>query len=515
MKKIRTKIIAVLILTVFIPLVPISLVVLNLIQRSYQIGVHPQIESALENGVYFSKSLYDIQRTHLLKSLELMGRSLSSSYQIPRTQGELFDSAGFDTLYWEFRALALLDKEGDVLAEANYQTSEQLVFDRRILKELQLQPQKGIVISDRQNNVYSAIVEMPQDRFLVLQAAMKPTFMSASDHLLRVHQIYQSLDLARDSLIKSFLYTFLFIAGILLVLVVLAGIWMSSRITAPISVLVEGTSELGKGNLDFRLPEDNGRDELSQLVREFNRMARQLKTNQERMLYLEKMSAWQQMARKIAHELKNPLTPIQLTIQQLVDKYPEDNEEYFKLLKECSGIIQEEIGSLRRLVTEFSEFGRLPQPSPVKANLNELIREVSGLYGSRIELRLDDHLKSTVFDPDRMRRVLVNLIENAIQADAAEHPIIISTQLEDAQIIVKVKDRGKGIDPQLLPRIFEPYVSGKKEGTGLGLATTRLFIEEQQGYIRVESHPGEGSEFIIELPLETDKNLRNHEYTDR
>jgi nitrogen fixation/metabolism regulation signal transduction histidine kinase len=515
MKKIRTKIVAVLVLTVFIPLVPISLVVLNLIQRSYQIGVHPQIESALENGVYFSKSLYDIQRTHLLKSLELMGHSFSGSYQIPRTRGELFNNAGFDTLYWEFRALALLDKQGDVLVAEQYYSEKAFVFDSRILKELKSQSQKGMVVSDRQNNVYSAVVELPPDRFLVLQAAMKPAFMSASDHLLRVHQIYQSLDLARDSLIKSFLYTFLFIAGILLVLVVLAGIWMSSRITAPVSGLVKGTSELGKGNLGFRLPEDNGRDELSQLVREFNRMARQLKTNQERMLYLEKMGAWQQMARKIAHEIKNPLTPIQLTIQQLVDKYPEDNDKYSELLKECSGIIQEEIGSLRRLVTEFSEFGRLPEPSLIMANLNELIREVSGLYGSRIELRLDDHIKSTVFDPDRMRRVLVNLIENAIQADAAEHPVVISTQLEDAHIILKVKDRGKGIDPRLLPRIFEPYVSGKKEGTGLGLAITRLFIEEQQGCVSVESHPGEGSEFIIELPLETDKNLRNHEYTDR
>lgn len=505
MKKIRTKIVAVLIITVFIPLVPISLVVLNLIQRSYQIGVHPQIESALENGIYFSKSLYDIQRTHLLKSLELLGHSFSASRDIPRTQADLFNSVGLDTLYWEFRALLLLDEQGDVLAEANYQTGEPLVFDRRILKELQSQPQQGIVVSDRQNNMYSAVVKVQSDRFLVLQAAMKQIYMSASDHLLRVHQIYQSLDLARDSLIKSFLYTFLLIAGILLVLVVLAGIWMSSRITAPISRLVEGTSELGKGNLDFRLPEDNGRDELSQLVRQFNRMARQLKTNQERMLYLEKMAAWQQMARKIAHEVKNPLTPIQLTIQQLVDKYPEDNKEYSKLLKECSGIIQDEIGSLRRLVTEFSEFGRLPEPAPVKANLNELIREVSGLYGSRIELRLDDHIKSSLFDPDRMRRVLVNLIENAIQADPAEHPVIISTQLQDNQIILKVVDRGEGIAPQLLPRIFEPYVSGKKEGTGLGLAITRLFIEEQQGSIRVESHQGEGSEFIIEIPLEADK----------
>ncbi len=505
MKKIRTRIVAVLVLTVFIPLVPISVVVFNLIQRSYQIGVHPQIEAALENGLYFSKSIYDMQRTHLLKNLELLGQSISAGGEIPGTESQLFDQAGFDTLYWEFRSLLLLDEQDHILSQKNYQPEKPANFDPRILKELESQPQEGIVVSDRLNNLYSAVLKYSPPgspaRFMVLRAAMKPSFLAQSDHLLQVHQIYQSLDLARNSLIKSFLYTFLVIAGILLVVVVLAGIWMSSRITAPLSKLVQATSELGKGNLDFRLPVEHGKDELGQLMQHFNQMAEQLKTNQERLIYLEKIGAWQQMARKIAHEVKNPLTPIQLTIQQLVDKYPDNNEDYSRLLNECSAIIQEEIGSLRRLVTEFSEFGRLPELTLETADLNELIRDVSGLYATRLELRLDEQIELSRFDLDRMRRVLINLIENAMQADPGNSPIIISTQLTGNHILLKVKDRGEGIPSELLPRIFEPYVSGKKEGSGLGLAITRLFIEEQQGLIRVKSLQGEGSEFIIELPL--------------
>ena len=336
--------------------------------------------------------------------------------------------------------------------------------------------------------------------FLVLRARLNDVYLAQSDHLLQVHQIFQTLHVARSSLLKSFLYTFIAIALVLLSVVVIFGMWISARITSPISLLVKGTAEVGKGNFDYQLPQLKRRDEIGKLIEHFNQMARQLKINQERMIYLEKMAAWQQMARKIAHEIKNPLTPIQLTIQQLLDKYPDKQDDYGQLLSECAGIINEEIGSLRNLVTEFSEFGKLPELKMEVGNLNELIREIGPLYGDRLKLNLASDLPDFTFDRDRIRRVLINLIENAIQADPQDHPVQVSTSLSGNRLTLIVEDQGAGISPTELGRIFEPYFSTKSGGTGLGLAITRLIVEEHNGKISVNSTPGEGTQFMIEFP---------------
>jgi nitrogen fixation/metabolism regulation signal transduction histidine kinase len=301
---------------------------------------------------------------------------------------------------------------------------------------------------------------------------------------------------------KSYLYSFIIIVLILVLLAIGAGILISSRITSRISKIVTATGELGRGNLEYRLPQSNRKDELSQLMSHFNIMAEQLKENQDRLIYLEKMATWQLMARKIAHEIKNPLTPIQLTIQQLVDKYHGAGDDYDKLLHECADIINEEIGSLRHLVTEFSEFGRLPELELKNGNMNDLIREVAGLYGERVELDLNQDEIQIQFDSDRIRRVLINLLENAVQSDPGNHPVQVNTFTEADSFCLSIKDQGEGIPPEYLSRIFEPYFSEKKGGTGLGLAITRLIVEEHAGSIRVESSPGKGSTFSLTFPIQ-------------
>jgi nitrogen fixation/metabolism regulation signal transduction histidine kinase len=289
---------------------------------------------------------------------------------------------------------------------------------------------------------------------------------------------------------------------ILVILAIGAGILISSRITSRVSKIVEATGELGRGNFEFRLPRTNRKDELSQLMTHFNMMAERLKENQDRLIYLEKMATWQLMARKIAHEIKNPLTPIQLTIQQLVDKYDGSSDTYDRLLKECAEIINEEIGSLRHLVTEFSDFGRLPELVLKEGNMNELIREISGLYGDRIHLDLSQNTIHLPFDADRIRRVLINLLENAAQSDPGNHPVVVKTTAESGFFCLNIIDQGRGIPPQNLSKIFEPYFSEKEGGTGLGLAITRLIVEEHGGTIKVQSSPGKGSTFSLYFPIQ-------------
>lgn len=502
MKRMRTKIIIILLFAVLLPAIPLSFLVYDLVNQSYRVGVNPQVAQALENGLIFSKQLYNLQRKLLSDDLERFSEAIASSPDGGKAAAGRFRT---DSTFWKLLSLGLTDNQGNWRWRHSFIGEEPPPLDRRILKQFQSPGQRRLIASDRAKNLFVAVQKILQgDRpvgYLVLQARLKEEFLNRADHTLKVHQIYQTLDLNRHSLPHSFLYAFIAFTLILLSLVVGVGIWISARITAPLTLLVKGTAEIGRGNLDFRLPDSRRNDEFGQLITHFNRMAGELKANQQRLIYLEKMAAWQQMARKLAHEIKNPLTPIQLTLQQLVDQYDDSNPEYRRLLHECSGIINEEIGSLRRLVSEFSEFGRMPELDVQSGNLNRLIGEVSKLYGERIRLSLDERIPDFPFDHDRMRRVLINLIENALQADPQHRPVEIRTEMQEATVRLTVSDRGTGIAPEQLSRIFEPYFSTKKEGMGLGLAITRLIVEEHGGSITVESRVGQGSTFIINLPL--------------
>ncbi len=507
MKKIRSKIILIFLIMVLLPLIPISLLVYQLVNQSYRIGVNPEVQTALEEGITISRMLYDSQRGELMARLEKVREVLFLPRKTPgERERATLDSLLSNLPIWTCHDLQWMENGSSVwkLSFTNMPMEE---VDPRILQESRSSPSHTFIASDRRRNLFTAVLGVPpgdQSRgFLVLRASLQDPYLEMSDHLLQVNRIYQSLDRARESLVRSFLYTFVLLVLVFLTVVVAAGVWLSGRITRPISQLVKATAEIGKGNLDYQLPVTSGRDEIGRLMGHFNQMTRQLKENQERLVYLEKMSAWQQMARKMAHEIKNPLTPIQLTVRQLVDSYRGTDQEYRKLLGECADIIQEEIDSLRNLVNEFSRFGRLPELAMKTGNLNELITEISALYGSRLQLQLDEQLPRFAFDPDRMRRILLNLIENAIQADPQNRPVRITTGLENHRVVLEIRDEGMGIAEEVIPRIFEPYFSTRKKGTGLGLAITRLMVEEHHGTIRVHSRLNQGSTFIIELPIDT------------
>ncbi len=505
MKKIRTKMIFILAAAVLLPVIPLSYFVYNLVNQSFRIGVNSQVEEALENGLYFSKAVYDLQRRQLATALEVFENS--GKFRDTADDGPARispEDLPVDTAYWQIASLHFFDASGSEKWHRDFMPEQNRNIDSRLFKQFESPDQRSLIISDRAQNSFIALEKVGEagrlKGYLVLKARLHPNFLNRADQALNVHQIYQTLDLTRTSLLHSFLYAFLALALFLVALAVVVGIWMSARITAPLSLLAEGTAQIGRGNLDYRLPENRRNDELGKLMDHFNGMAHRLKENQERLIYLEKMAVWKQMARKLAHEIKNPLTPIQLTLQQLVDKYDEKNSEYGKLLSECSGIINEEIGSLRRLVSSFSDFGRLPELQLAEGNLNELVVEVSALYGDRIACELNPDIPAVLFDPDRLRRVLINLIENAVQADSGNHPVTVRTELLDGRVWITVEDRGSGIPAEQVGKIFEPYFSTKKEGMGLGLSITRLIVEEHNGTIRVETEAEKGSRFIIELP---------------
>lgn len=491
MSRIRTKLILIFLGIVLLPLLPIVWLVNDLVHQSYHIGVNPQVETALENGVAYSRELYQRYKAELAETL--------TNWMIHREDPALPP----DAAPWHFLYVALYDTVGRPLAEKR-SGSDTTRLNAGHFAQLSASEGGKIIFSDRSANRFIALerrVVDGQPRFAALIAALDGEFLARSEQNLQVYQLYRTLALSPAAIPRQFLIAFVLVTAVVVVATVGVAIRLSRRLTEPLGELVAGTREIGRGNLEFRL-QTTRRDELGTLMQHFNRMAEELKRYQQRTIYLEKMAAWQEIARRLAHEIKNPLTPIQLTIQEMVDQYDGSDAHYTQLLRECHGIINEEIENLRRLVREFSDFGRLPELHLAAGDLHGLLREVPKLYPHReIRLNLAPALPTLEYDEDRLRRVFINLIENAIQADPAGGPVEISTHSIGERIEIAVRDHGPGVAPELREKIFQPYFSTKKTGIGLGLAITRKMVEEHGGEIFVDAAPGGGSVFIIRLPI--------------
>ncbi len=220
----------------------------------------------------------------------------------------------------------------------------------------------------------------------------------------------------------------------------------------------------------------------------------------------QKVAAWREVARRIAHEIKNPLTPIQLSAQRLRRKQEKQSDDLDEVLRECTGTIIREVDGLKRLVNEFSQFAKMPDARPTPNNLHEIVSEVCTLYeghrGIEMIKELDEKLPILLVDREQVRRVLINLLENAVEAMDGEGRIWIRTDYNpDLQIAtLEVCDEGVGIPPEDKGKLFLPYFSRKKSGTGLGLAIVDRIIKDHGGYIRVKDNTPKGTRFVIELP---------------
>ncbi len=223
----------------------------------------------------------------------------------------------------------------------------------------------------------------------------------------------------------------------------------------------------------------------------------------------QRMAAWREVARRIAHEVKNPLTPIQLSAQRLRRKYGEKlSREDGKVFEECTGMIIDQVEALKGLVNEFSSFARMPALDPKPEDVSRIIREAASLYkeaetGVRIEFDEQEGVPPVRVDHEQMKRVMINLLDNAIAAMEGRGEIRIGLEADPDRraVRISVEDSGKGIPGDHKSRLFEPYFSTKKQGTGLGLAIVNTIVSEHRGRIRVEDNEPQGSRFVIDLPV--------------
>ncbi len=226
------------------------------------------------------------------------------------------------------------------------------------------------------------------------------------------------------------------------------------------------------------------------------------------LLKAQRMAAWREVARRIAHEIKNPLAPIQLSAQRLRRRYLDQFDTNDTVFDECTAMIIKQVDDLKNLVNEFSSFARMPSSNPSLNNLNDVLNEALVLYQEghkEIDCQLQTDTSLPVFNLDReqIKRVIINLLDNAVAAVNGSGQITLTTSFNKVLKIatLKVSDNGSGIPAADKPRLFEPYFSTKKSGTGLGLAIVSTIISDHNGYIRVRDNDPQGTHFIVELPI--------------
>jgi two-component system nitrogen regulation sensor histidine kinase NtrY len=297
-------------------------------------------------------------------------------------------------------------------------------------------------------------------------------------------------------------------AGILLG--VFMSVWFSARITRPLAKLATGAREVAAGDWAVRV-DVRSRDEVGQLARDFNEMTRQLAEQRDRLVQAERVAAWRDIARRLAHELKNPLFPLQLTLENLQRARQQTPELFDEIFAESTKTLRAELDNLKTIVTRFSDFSKMPAPQFQPTNLNDAVRNAVRAYDAQFnvmgrppvtpELYLDESMPVIQADPDLLHRALSNLVLNSLDAMPSGGTLTVRTGHGDGVVGVEISDTGAGLSSEECEKIFTPYYTTKRTGTGLGLAIVQSIVSDHFGKVSVESVPGHGATFRIELPV--------------
>jgi two-component system nitrogen regulation sensor histidine kinase NtrY len=347
-------------------------------------------------------------------------------------------------------------------------------------------------------------------------AAQKARFEELSEASQFV-ETYKRIERRRSADERSYVLAFSALLGITILAAVGVGSLVARGPAQRVVDLEAATRRVALGDLSVRVPEV-GDDELGKLARAFNRMLAEVETSRSRIEYLQRISAWQEMARRLAHEIKNPLTPIQLAVQDIHRRFDGESKEYRKLLDTTLEVVEDEVGTLRRLVSEFSDFARLPRAELEQADLAEFVRDLSerplladderlregapeATDATTIGFEIEEGPAPVAIDRQMLRRVLINLVRNAAQAMKGKGRILVRLHREGDSFHLDVDDDGPGIPADMREQIFDPYVTTKTDGTGLGLSIVKKIVIEHHGSIVASESPLGGARLRVRLPV--------------
>lgn len=507
-----------------LPTVVLVFVSYHLISRSVERWANHQIALTLANSAAIIEGASEI--AHTLELYENL--PLTDTAELLAVDEELVAVLDdFDSKAVEIRATELADTYGDYLI-AVYDWDGHLIFSTNpnhppetlttLLGPLEALPDAP-TISDELADQGFLICGVPifsEDgtkrlgavvvgKSMALTLAQMRTQMSAIQNKLSPLEADLNAEgtayrrTERDATVIALLIT----AALVVVVAFLVSKILAKGVNTPIRSLVTGTEEISKGNLDYQVAVQTD-DEFALLAGAFNRMVTDLKSRTEELRRAEKIAAWQDIAQKLAHEIKNPLTPIQLSAQRLQRRYRNNPDDLSELLERCTQTIITEVEGLRRLLDEFSVLAQMPAPELSPINLRETLDATLALFDEfpdHIDCQIDfpADLPVVSADADHLKRAFLNLINNALEAMSEEGEkkgcltIRAFVSVDQSKVFVQFTDTGPGILPEVRPKLFTPHVSTKRDGMGLGLAIVKKVMTDLGGDIRLEdAQPDQG-----------------------
>ncbi len=500
----------VILLTATLPLASAMLLAYSLLNYASSVWLRPEVEQQLEGGIDLYKDYVRAVKDDMRHQTDAMAGD-EALREAARKRDPAASARAVEALFPQYAHLVSLELEeaGTTLAARDRGSPLDDATERRL-------------------EVRRALGPAGPGATLVATFAFARRFETELERAGAVHDAYAQLEKERVHVYVAYYEAFAALLGITVVATVALGFFLARGITRRISRIANAINQVTRGDLEVRVPV-TGSDELTELARVFNRMLSEMQQSRARIEYLQRIGAWQEMAQRLAHEIKNPLTPIQLAVQECHRKYPGDDPRFRGLLDTTLEIVEEEVGTLRRLVGNFSSFARLPHAELEEASLRDFLRECSeqlGHLGAElaeegaedsilahdvdVRWELPEEAMPVAIDRQMLRRVLVNLVRNAVEAirgkAAGETPatrgqVIVSAERTSDGFAILVQDDGPGVPEHARERLFEPYFTTKVEGTGLGLAIVKKIVVEHNGAISVRPSPRlRGASFVLVLP---------------
>ena len=506
----------VILLTTMVPLAAALYLATSMFRQASSIWFDPEVGEQLDRGVEVYKDYVkaikdDLKHQTVAIAADPVLREAAKKRNIETLEAEL------DTVFPSFPELVSLsieDDSGTVLAKRDRGRPVDATQERS------LEVRRGLTDEE----------DSPQ---VVANFAVPRKRLDELERMGGVVTRYHQLETSRTQLYQGYLNAFATLLGFTLVFTVVLGIMLARGVTRRINRLGAAIDLVAQGDLSVRVPV-TGSDELTDLARTFNRMLGEMDQARARIEFLQRISTWQDMAQRLAHEIKNPLTPIQLAVQEAHQKYAGDDPRYRQLLDTTLEIVEEEVGTLRRLVGNFSNFARLPHAELQETNLSDFLVDCESHLGHledpslgepdpipmanvNIEWIVPTEEIAVAIDRQMLRRVLINLVRNSVQAirdsrarksspniaevEEAEGRVVVSAKREGEGACIEVEDDGPGIVDSMRGRIFDPYFTTKADGTGLGLAIVKKIVVEHGGEIEAsKSNRLGGARFILHLP---------------
>jgi len=481
-------------LVALIPIIPLSIISNNLISRSINLWFMSGIEESLIDAINVSKLLYKEYFDDAVS--EFKSRySRYSLNELPKVL-EANNPVKIDGIF-------IYDKSDNNL---------QKIYADRFVKDIEFSEKNfsniknsWIRISFNGNSFIITPILFENTKILLIRK-LPPQMVAYSNSISKGLQSYRTLKIMRKPIKKAMIILFYIVVTLpFLLLSFYLSLFISEDITTPIKELVVATEKIADNKFDYRV-ELESKNELKTLIDAFNDMVDELRINREIIKYSERSHAWQDIAKKLAHEIKNPLTPIKLSAERILKQY-KNEDEYKKVLEKGIRTIIDEVNNINEMVSEFSNFARLPSTKMEDVNVVEMLKQlISFLSGSYKDIGFDinapkDNILIFV-DKNQIRRALLNIIYNSINAiKEADKPngrieMAILLKGENNRVIIAVSDNGPGIDDEIKDKIFNPYFSKIGKGSGLGLAIVEKIVYDNKGRIWFDSKPGRTTFFM-------------------